>query len=379
MNAIIQQYLNGKLREEKKHGELDASACQLVLGFASRGYLENHAVYDQLRQQFNNADIITCSTSGEIFDENVLDESLVCTCLHFEKTKVKTYEVNVSDNTGSFELGKTLASKIDQDDLSYVFIISDGGLINGSLLVNGINEVIQSKVPVTGGLAGDADRFEKTLVGLNGKAITGKVVAIGFYGKSLIVRHGSLGGWDMFGPERTVTKSVDNVLYEIENKKVLELYKNYLGNYSSELPGSALLFPLSMKEENSENQVVRTILKIDEETQSMTFAGNIPIGSKVRFMKANFDRLVDAANAAAKQTKTKEEKSPAVAILISCVGRKLILNNRIEEEVEAVKSIYTDSTLISGFYSYGEISPFVPEAKCELHNQTMTITTFDEM
>jgi hypothetical protein len=379
MNAIIQQYLNGKLREEKKHGDLDASACQLVLGFASRGYLENHAVYDQLRQQFNNADIITCSTSGEIFDENVLDESLVCTCLQFEKTKVKTYEVNVSDNTGSFELGKTLASKIDQDDLSYVFIISDGGLINGSLLVNGINEVIQSKVPVTGGLAGDADRFEKTLVGLNGKAITGKVVAIGFYGKSLIVRHGSLGGWDMFGPERTVTKSVDNVLYEIENKKVLELYKNYLGNYSSELPGSALLFPLSMKEENSENQVVRTILKIDEETQSMTFAGNIPIGSKVRFMKANFDRLVDAANAAAKQTKTKEEKSPAVAILISCVGRKLILNNRIEEEVEAVKSIYTDSTLISGFYSYGEISPFVSEAKCELHNQTMTITTFDEM
>lgn len=379
MNAIIQQYLNGKLHEEKKHGELDASACQLVLGFASRGYLENHAVYEQLKQQFNNADILTCSTSGEIFDENVLDESLVCTCLQFEKTKVKTYEVNVSDNPNSFELGKTLASKINQEDLSYVFIISDGGLINGSLLVNGINEVIQSKVPVTGGLAGDADRFEKTLVGLNGKAITGKVVAIGFYGKSLIVRHGSLGGWDMFGPERTVTKSVDNVLYEIENKKVLELYKNYLGNYSSELPGSALLFPLSMKEENAENQVVRTILKIDEESQSMTFAGNIPVGSKVRFMKANFDRLVDAANAAAKQTKTKAEKSPAVAILISCVGRKLILNNRIEEEVEAVKSIYTDSTLITGFYSYGEISPFVPAAKCELHNQTMTITTFDEM
>jgi hypothetical protein len=378
MKASIQHYSQGNLIEEKNSGHLKHEDCNLVLAFGSKHYLEKHNVYQQLRTQNKNADILICSTSGEIFNETVTDDSLVSTCFQFEKTNIKSFEISIDSSNSSFDAGKELAQKIDQQNLAYVFVISDGGKVNGSLLVEGINEIIQSKVPVTGGLAGDADRFESTLVGLNSEPASGKIVAIAFYGESLIVRHGSLGGWDMFGPERTVTKSIDNVLYEIEQKKVLELYKNYLGEYASELPGSALLFPLSMKEESSENHVVRTILNIDESQQSMTFAGNIPVGSKVRFMKANFDRLVDAANAAAKQTKKKEEKSPAVAVLISCVGRKLILNNRIEEEVEAVKYFYGENTLISGFYSYGEISPFVPKAKCELHNQTMTITTFDE-
>jgi len=125
---------------------------------------------------------------------------------------------------------------------------------------------------------------------------------------------------------------------------------------------------------------VRTIQSINEEDQSMIFAGDIPEGSKVRFMKANFDRLIDAASLAAKTSLTTlQEMSPKVAILISCVGRKLILGSRIDEEVEAVREILGQGTLITGFYSYGEISPVNESTKCELHNQTMTITCFEEI
>jgi hypothetical protein len=69
-------------------------------------------------------------------------------------------------------------------------------------------------------------------------------------------------------------------------------------------------------------------------------------------------------------------QKPELAILISCVGRKLVLNQRIGEEVEAIRAIYGSKTAITGFYSYGEISPSL--SKCELHNQTMTITTISE-
>ena len=71
-------------------------------------------------------------------------------------------------------------------------------------------------------------------------------------------------------------------------------------------------------------------------------------------------------------------ENPDLALLISCVGRKLILKQRIEEEVDGVREALGATTKLTGFYSYGEISPFTPGAKCELHNQTMTITTFLE-
>jgi hypothetical protein len=206
------------------------------------------------------------------------------------------------------------------------------------------------------------------------------VVAIGFYGNSIRIGHGSFGGWDEFGTERVITRSDKNILYEIDNKNALDLYKEYLGYYKNELPGSALLFPLSIKEPNCDERVVRTILSIDERKKSMLFAGNLPTGSTVRFMKANFDRLIDGSSIAAQKAFTSlPDTQPELVILISCVGRKLILQDRTEEEVEAVRKIFGSISPVTGFYSYGEISPFNPRTKCQLHNQTMTITTLYEV
>jgi hypothetical protein len=233
-------------------------------------------------------------------------------------------------------------------------------------------------VIITGGLAGDGSKFEKTLVGINKAPTEGKIVAIGFYGEHIKVSHGSMGGWDAFGPERLVTKATKNVLYELDGQPALDIYKNYLGEFSKDLPGSGLLFPLNVRLNDDPNPVVRTILGINEEDKSLTFAGNIPVGSYARLMKANFERLIEGASDAATNSKEKVE-NPDLAILISCVGRKLVLNQRIEEEVEVIRETFGNSTALTGFYSYGEIAPNSGYSKCELHNQTMTITTFTEI
>ena len=350
---------------------------QIVLAFGDTALVGSELAYKHLQETFPKADIISASTSGEILGGQLFDETIVVTAIEFENTPVKSEVTHYTDHANSFEAGKYLMEKLNTDGLNAVVVISDGSYTNGSELVSGLNFNKPAHVSVTGGLAGDAARFQKTLVGLNEVANEGKIVAIGFYGENINIGHSSFGGWDEFGKERVVTKSDKNVLYELDDKNALDLYKEYLGPYVDELPGSALFFPLSIRIENDNANLVRTILTIDEEKKTMTFAGNLPVGSKVRLMKANFDKLITASSNAAKES-IKNGSSADLALLISCVGRKLVLQERTIEEVEAAKLIFGNNTTITGFYSYGEISPFNPNTNCELHNQTMTITTFSE-
>jgi hypothetical protein len=381
MKVSISSYQNGKYTYSQKNDHVNDAGVQLVLGFGAKNMLAEIDIYQQLSRQYPLADIVLCSTSGEIFEDKVSDNSVSVTAIEFDKTSVKTGVVNIDDYGGdSFAAGSSLVQQLPvSDQLCYIMILSDGGKVNGSELVNGINAYVQNRVPVTGGLAGDGSSFVSTMVGLNAQPVSGKIVAIAFYSDHLKVGHGSMGGWETFGPERIVTKSIANQLFEISGENALEVYKKYLGAYANELPGSALLFPLSVKLANASEPVVRTILSIDAESSSMKFAGDVPEGSHVRFMKANFDKLIDAASQAAHQICEKMPTNPQLAILISCVGRKLILDARTEEEVEAVYEAFGKNTLLTGFYSYGEISPFGAKTKCELHNQTMTITTFQEI
>ena len=379
MKVSLSLYKDASFAAGSNREAINESTVNLVLGFGEKNILANENIYKQLKEKYSTADIVLCSTAGEIYNDTVVDNTVSVTAIAFEKTQVKAVSVTIDDFSNSYQAGQGLVKQLPIENLAYVLVISDGAKVNGSELVRGINEVVQNKVPVTGGLAGDAARFQSTLVGLNEEPVSGKIVMIGFYGQHLKVSHGSMGGWDMFGPERTITKSSSNRVYEIDDKDAIDLYKLYLGAYAMELPGSALLFPLSVTLPGTTEPVVRTILTIDYQNKAMVFAGDVPLGSKVRFMKANFDKLVDAASQAGRQAVAlNPQASPKLAMLISCVGRKLILDNRIEEEVAAVSDVFGPNTLLTGFYSYGEISPFSLNATCQLHNQTMTITTFDE-
>jgi hypothetical protein len=360
--------------------DISSSQCQLVLVFGASEAIVEPEMYPLLKQMYPVADILFASTAGEIMNETVYEGTVVATAIEFEKTKIRCVETNISSHKSSFDTGEYLMNKLSEGDLNNVFVISDGMFINGSELVDGFNFNNTNKIPVTGGLAGDDSRFEKTFVAINKTPAQGNVVAIGLYGENIKVGHSSLGGWDEFGHERLITKADKNVLYEIDGRNALDLYKEYLGDYVDELPGSALLFPLSIKLNGSVHNLVRTILSIDEQKGTMTFAGNMPEGSKVRLMKANFDKLISASAKAAENSLVEHSPcQPTLAILISCVGRKQILQERIDEEVRAAKKVLGDDTKIAGFYSYGEISPLHTGSQCELHNQTMTITTLTEV
>jgi hypothetical protein len=354
-------------------------SANFVTVFGSRDALSNPERFNEIKAFYPNAQIMSGTTSGEIFNDSVYDDSIVVSAVEFEKTKIKSIKVNINEHNGdSYATGAAIAKQLKAADLKHVFILSDGLKVNGSELSRGLNDALENKVTVTGGLAGDAAKFEKTLVGLNETPSEGNIVAVGFYGADLKVGFGSVGGWDVFGVERHVTKSVGNVLYELDGQPALDLYKMYLGDKAKDLPGSALLFPLGMKVNEDAESLVRTVLAVSEADKSMTFAGDIPQGATVRLMKANFDKLIDGAGNAAENSYQSLGAESDFAILISCVGRKLVLDQRIEEEVEAVRDILGNTPSITGFYSYGEISPLMLTVKCELHNQTMTITTFTE-
>jgi hypothetical protein len=355
--------------------------AQVVFIFGSKKTLNNQGLLETLRLDYTGAYMCGCSTAGEIRDVNVTDEALIATAVCFEHTRVEIARVNLNEvGRNSYKAGAKLARALLKDGLVHIFVLSDGLNINGSELAKGIQVNIPETVSVTGGLAGDGPNFQETqVISERGRAEKDIIVALGFYGDRLRMSYGSAGGWDPFGPERLITRSQGNVLFQLDGHSALELYKKYLGEQAQGLPATGLLFPLSVRSHSGDVELVRTILSINEAEQSMTFAGDLPQGAYGRLMKANFDRLIDGAVSAAKMShKSCGEASPDLAILISCVGRKLVLKQRIEEEVEGVREVLGAKTAITGFYSYGEICPPKNGQKCELHNQTMTITTFSE-
>lgn len=375
----VEQRKWSKLRGWEPDGTPQLSeSAQLVLLFGSTYLIKEQQFFEDIGRLYPKAFVFGCSTAGEICGTLVQDYSLVATAVHFERTSLKGTCVRIAEAGDSFGAGKELAGFFSPEGLRHVLVLSDGLNINGSELVKGMVGSLPKEVIITGGLSGDGDRFQETYVVWNGTSERNIVAAVGFYGESLKTGYGSLGGWDPFGPERLVTKSKANVLYELDQQPCLELYKKYLGDHAAGLPATGLFFPLSLRTYESEERVVRTILGVNEEEQSMTFAGDLPEGSYARLMKANLDRLVDGAVGAAKISCLDDGSPPALAILVSCVGRKLVLKQRIEEETEGVQDVLGNGVVMTGFYSYGEISPFKPGAACALHNQTMTVTTFAE-
>jgi hypothetical protein len=354
-------------------------AAQLVMVFGATEPLSDPALHRDIRQRYPDAHIVSCSTGGEICGTEVTTDSVVTTAMLFEHATLAVTIQDVGGAADSAAAGARIAAALPREGLRHVFLLSEGLDVNGSALVRGLTASLPPGVAVTGGLSADAERFERTLVGLDDLPRPRRAAAIGFYGERLKVGFGSLGGWDTFGPNRRITRSVGNVLYELDGLPALDLYKRYLGPYAAELPASGLLFPIRLVTESGEDGVVRTILGVDEEAGSLRFAGDVPQGMYARLMKANIDRLIDGAAGAASSTHQQlDGDDPDVVILVSCIGRKLVLKQRVEEEVENVRDVMGNRPVLTGFYSYGEISPMTPSAKCEVHNQTMTITTFSE-
>lgn len=350
--------------------------AQWVLIFGSPQALQTPAFYNDLRQAYPKAFLSGCSTAGEIFNDGVAEDSVAVTAVKFDKVQVRGQAFSLQSAAHSLAVGEEIARAFQTPGLSHLFVFAEGVHVNGSDLVEGISKHLPDQVSVTGGLAGDGTNFKTTYVVANAPAAPHRVAVVGIYGDGLRVGCGSAGGWDHFGPERLITRSQGNILYELDSRSALDLYKDYLGEHADKLPASGLLFPLSIRRPDEDTWVIRTIQAINNADKSITFFGNMPRGSYARFMRGNFDHLIDGASVAADACDG--GPSPELALLVSCVGRKIVLKQRWEEELEVVRQVLGKRPVVTGFYSYGEISPFAPAGPCRLHNQTMSITTLSE-
>jgi hypothetical protein len=356
-------------------------AADLVLYFGDREALAAPSTFEALRARFPEAHIVGCSTGGQIAGADVRDDLVTALALDFDRTSIRLAEAVVDAPAQSTAAGAQIGAALAAPDLAGVFVLSDGLHVNGSALVEGVVQAVGAGVPVSGGLAGDGSAFATTLVGCDGPARSNLVAAIGFYGTSIQLGHGSAGGWDVFGPKRRITRSEGNVLHEVDGKPALDLYKLYLGAEDSQkLPGSALLFPMRIFDpHHPEQTVVRTILSVDNDNGSMTFAGDIPQGWTAQLMRGAFSRLcAGAAEATHAAAQGFVPSGDSAAILVSCIGRRLLMGQRVDEEIEAATAELPAGCSRVGFYSYGEIAPNAVTGQCQLHNQTMTVTLINE-
>jgi len=377
MKIETYSYAGGWSRE--LNASLDSSQTLIVI-FGSSIIEKIQKPLDDVVAAFPNSIITGCSSASEICHDEVSEDGFVVSIVQFEKTDLKIVSKGVGSCSDCRSVGKELIEELLDDDLSGVLVLSDGLLINGSQLTKGINSVIPEGIAVVGGLAGDNSRFERTWVLHENQPESGYVTAVGFYGQDFHLSHSFKGGWRELGLERKVTSSDNNILYELDGQPALDIYKEYLGDRAVGLPGTGLLFPLSLREDYHKKTegTVRTILGIDEEKHSITFAGDIPEGSSVTLMTTTYDNLIEAAQAAANDIDfTGYNGQEVLSIAVSCVGRHLVLKQRTEEELEAILEVFPEHTKQIGFYSYGEISPLL-SGQCDLHNQTMTLSVFWE-
>lgn len=357
--------------------------ADLVFAFGPTRLLDDPDTFADVRRAFPNARIVGASTGGQIQRARVSDGTLVTTAVLFEKSGVEVVHTAVQDGEADDALGRRLATQIAQADaqgrpLAHVFVLADGVKINGSAFASGVEGSLPEGVAVTGGLAADDDRFEQTPLWADGPLDGPSVLAVAFYGDALRVGVGAVGGWDTFGIERHVTSAIGSVVAELDGRPALDLYEQYLGPYAADLPGSGLLFPLGIRVDGADYNLVRSLLGIDREARTVTFAGNVPEGASAKLMRTNTDRLVDGAQSAAARAADALGVPAQLALLVSCVGRKWVMGERVEEEVEEAAAALGDAAAV-GFYSYGELAPAADGSRCELHNQTMTVTAFAEV
>jgi len=354
------------------------SAATLVLVFGPAAMHDAQGAFDEVRHAFPCAVIAGASSGTVIGDGAVCDATLVVSVTRFEASQIRAFSAPATEET--FRTGRALARSLCEDgEPVAVLAWADGLLVNGPELVRGASQALPAHVVLSGGMAADGIDYERTWVVADGQLCSGMATLVGLFGPHLRVRSACGGGSVGFGPRRRVTHAVGNVVYELDGQPALRLYEQYLGRCAAALPASASHFPLSVyRERQRDAPIIRYVLGIDRERRSLRFAGDVPRGSIVQLARAGREDLLKAADEVAGACHAEGVGSGAMLmLLVSCIGRRIVLGEQVEEEIELLAEGLSEGSSQVGFYSYGEIagSSIVP---CDLHNMTLALTTISE-
>lgn len=370
--------------EESGFTYTDGKAClndpDIVFYFTTNDIANRLDIWRIMQQQYPNAILCGCSSSAPICNADLYENAVTGMALHFEKTRLRTWQSSCPQQSDSHAAGKAMVDALLADDLAHIFVIADGLSIHGSQFLSGANCSLPEGVCISGGLASDNFEFKETLSGIDKAPAPHQICAIAFYGDAIRVGCSAESGWEKFGPKRTITRSHGNVIYELDNKPAYSLYKDYLGpEYAGQLPGSGLRFPLGIQENEESDLIIRSIDGILEQDKALHFNGDIPTGYISWFMSGQLETFAAGASKAATQARASVPDVPQAALLVSCLGRQLIMGASVIYELDAINEVLTDAVPVAGFHSAGEFSQEKQSCRSIFQTQTMTVTLLAEL
>ncbi len=350
----------------------------VVIAFANIEWANDPQLLKELKQHLPGIEIVGCSTAGEISNVGLFEKSMVLTAIRFESSSSKVQIMNEKVSADQRQSGRNLGQKLKDKNLRGLFLFAPGVTVQGSALLHGVKEAVGPDALLLGGLAGDSGKFVKTAVFHNDQTYSDHIIGLGFYGENIDFSHSSKAGFRSFGGVRQITKANDHIVFEIDGQPALKVYKESLGKHADDLPSTGLMFPLALlNNQQSETGLIRAVLGVNEADQSINLAGDVDSGTFFKLMRAENQSLIGGAQGAAEKV-SKNATSDSIGILISCVARRMVMGDAVEDEIDAALAELKNCQNVAGFYAYGEFGPFFSLVDCQLHNQTMTVNVISE-
>jgi signal transduction histidine kinase len=347
--------------------QISEDSTLLIQYFDGMLNVENsRELLEYLSTKFRNAHIIGTSTDGEIFNETVQDHSVILSFSIFESVTLASLSVSLDE--GSFTAGEELGREATRFGAQAMIVFSDAFATNGDLLMEGFTQH-SNNVILAGGMAGDNGKFQSTYVISGAKLYSKRAVAIMLKGENLRVNNGYSFHWLPIGPTFRVTHSVDNIVYTLDDRPILEVYRDYLGDSVADtLQSVGVAFPLILKQKS---QLIGRAPLISYEDGALGFGGSIPQGAKVQFGIGNANLILESSRETFNSCLT---QSPESIFVYSCMARRRFLGDAIGMETIPLHTIAPTS----GFFTYGEFYTDPKNYQSSLLNETMTFLILSE-
>jgi len=391
VSLINNSFRAGEEAASKAIAKLGKPRPDVLIVFAGPKF-KHQKILDGITSVTKKVPMIGGTTGGEISTDGVSDDSVVVMAIQSDKVKFAT-AIGKDISKGEIKAGKQLAErllkKMPKKTAKTLVMVPDGLAGDGSDIILGAQKVLGEYFEIVGGSLGDGADFKKTYQYYDGKVYEDSVPGL-MIGGNIVTATGIRAGWESIGNRVKVTKAKSNVVYELDGEPALDFYEKCLGPVrAKKLPAIALEYPFGMIDEKAAIGgkelyfQLRAPLAVDRKKKSITFAAAIPVGKNITITTASRNAIISGSGLAGKQAQdTFKGDKPAFMLIFDCIGRKLVLGSRTQEEVTAVQNVLGMDIPMVGFFTYGEIGPIDKRVRklqsTRYHNQTTVILIVGE-
>lgn len=337
---------------------------------------------DAVRKILDDEGIVVfgVTTNGEFIDEDLSKQSIAILLLDinpsyftilFAEYPAKNYR----------EVAKAIAQKAQKSISHPAFLVAASHMeTDGEQILFGFEDIIGKQVNVFGGMAGDDYAFREQFVFTNNEESNRGMVVLALDEEKIIIKGKATCGWKAVGTPKTVTKSIGNHVFTVDNEPVLDITAKYggLGKLEEEDTNVAMEiavnFPLQLQREVGD-PVMRPGLLVKWEDHSFVCSGSVPQGSKVRFsLPPDFD-VMEKVIKGAEELKATEMPDADALVVFSCAGRILALGPLMNQEIEGIRNIW--NVPMVGMFSNAELGR-ATGGNLEMHNLTTCCVALKE-